>query len=118
MLHALGEQRIIAGGSEYLVPSAAEKWKPAKPSASELQAAVIELFTEKKRYQHFFEPPYMIMVNRANDEQLWGPVGKRSWIITFSGPYCPNFIPKELHWADGKSHFANPANRKPSCRTR
>jgi len=114
MLRALGEQRIIAGGCEYLVPSAAQKWKPAKPSASELQAAVIELFTEKKRYQHFLEPPYMIMVNRANDEQLWGPVGKRSWTITFSAPYCPNFIPKELHWADGKNHLANPANRKPT----
>jgi hypothetical protein len=79
-----------------------------------LQAAVIELFTKKKRYQHFLEPPYMIMVNRANDEQLWGPVGKRSWTITFSAPYCPNFIPKELHWADGKNHLANPANRKPT----
>jgi hypothetical protein len=57
---------------------------------------------------------YMIMVNKANDEQLWGPIGKRSWSITFSAPYCPNFIPKELHWADGKNHLANPANRKPT----
>jgi hypothetical protein len=75
-----------------------------------LQAAVIELFTEKKRYRHFLETSYMIMVNKANDEQLWGPVGKRSWSITFSAPNCPNFIPKELHWAD----LANPANRKPT----
>jgi len=79
-----------------------------------LQAAVIELFTEKKRYRHFLEPHYMIMVNKANDDQLWGPVGKRSWSITFSAPYCPNFIPKELHWSDGKNHLANPANRKPT----
>jgi hypothetical protein len=56
----------------------------------------------------------MIMINKANDEQLWGPVGKRSWTITFSAPYCPNFIPKELHWADGKNHLANPANLKPT----
>ena len=45
----------------------------------------------KSAYRHFLEPPYMIMVNKANDEQLWGPY----WQAQLEHHlFCTRLLPK------------------------
>jgi hypothetical protein len=111
MLRYLDLKSIIVGDSEYCVPTCDEKWKAGKPSASDLQASVIELFKSDARLSHLVEPPYMILVNEVNSAFLWGSGRRPGWTIKFSAPYCPEFVAKELHWADAKNDLANPAKR-------